>query len=145
MPSFEVYGKVALKEGDLEDDPVGGRIALNVAKNCLKNSLEKHYGKGAITLTPDGLALDGDLQGSWERAITKAEVKLKVEGGQLTYRVDGKSSLGFWPWVWFILGLFTGFFFVWFGIDLVKYLLSRDRPKRYFEEAFKSVEFELGP
>lgn len=58
-----------MKEGDLEDDPVGGRIAVSVAKNCLKNSLAKHYGKGAIALTPDGLTLEGDLLGTWERAV----------------------------------------------------------------------------
>lgn len=144
MIVFEVYRKIRLKEGDLEDDPVGGRIAINVAKNRLKNSLAKHYDEDDISFTKDGLILKGNLKSPWERAITEARVTLTTEGDQLTYRVDGKSSLGCWPWLWFVLGLFTGFFIVWFLVDLVEYLISRDRPKRYFEEALKSVEFELG-
>ena len=76
--------------------------------------------------------------------ITKAEAKVKITGNQLVYRVNGESSLGGWPWVWFFLGFFTGFFFFWFAWDLVEFLINRDRPKRYFEEAFKSVRFEIG-
>ena len=135
MANFEVYGKCAIKKEGVTVDTVA---------QLLKTSLAKYYDDGKITVTPTGITVTGNLKSIWERAITKAEAKIKIEGNELTYRVDGDSSLGGWPWLWFILGFFTGFFFIWFLFDLIEYIISRDRPKRYFEEAFKSVQFEIG-
>ncbi len=135
MANFEVYEKCEIKKEGVTADQIG---------QLLKASLSKYYVEEKITITPAGITLEGNLKSIWERAITKADATIKIEGNQLTYRVDGDSSLGGWPWVWFILGFFTGFFFIWFAWDLGEYIISRDRPKRYFEEAFKSVQFEIG-
>jgi len=135
MANFEVYGKCEIKKEGVTVDQIA---------QLLKTSLSKHYNEVDVTLTPTGITLNGNLKSFWERAITKADATIKTEGNQLTYRVDGNSSLGKISWVWFILGFFTGFFFGWFLFDLVCYIISRDRPKRYFEEAFKSVQFEIG-
>jgi hypothetical protein len=135
MANFEVYGKCEIKKNG---------VTVDMIAQLFKTSLAKYYNDGNITITPTGITVKGNLKSIWERAITKAEAKIKIEGNQLTYRVDGYSSLGGWPWVWFILGFFTGFFFIWFLWDLVEYIITRDRPKRYFEEAFKSVQFEIG-
>ena len=135
MANFEVYGKCEVKKEDVTVDSVA---------QLLKTSLSKYYDEHKITVTPNGVMVKGNLKSIWERAVTKAEVRLKIEGNQLSYRVDGASSLGKWPWVWFFLGLFTGFFFILFLWDLIEYILCRDRPRRYFEEAFKAVQFEIG-
>ncbi len=143
MASFEVYDKCEIKKKG---------VTVETIAQLLKTSLAKYYNDGNITVTPTGIIVKGNLKSIWERAITKAEAKIKIEGNQLTYKVGGDSSLGGWPWVWFILcfftyyflGFFTGIFFILFLLDLVEYIISRDRPKRYFEEAFKSVQFEIG-
>ena len=134
MPHFGVYKKCELKKENVTTEQVA---------HLLKRSISKYYNENDITVTPTGLSVKGNLKSMWERAITKANVQIKIEDNQLFYYVDGTSSLGRWPWVWWILGFFTGFFFIWFLIDLVEYLLSRDRPKQYFEETFKLVSFEL--
>jgi hypothetical protein len=134
MAHFELYGSCkASQPGRNLDD----------LKEMLKKSLSNYYNEIAITKTPEGLKVDGNLKGLFERAVTKAEVQINLQQGNMLYQVRGTASLGKWPWVWCILGFFTGFFFFLFGIDLVEYIISRDRPRRYFEEAFKAVEFEL--
>lgn len=135
MANFEVYGKYEVKKE--------GVTAESVAQ-LLKTSLSKYYDEGTVTVTPTSVMVNGNLKSFFERAITKADAQIKIENNQLSYRVDGESSLGGWPWVWLTLGFFTGFFFVWFLINLVEYMICRDRPKRYFEEAFKAVQFEIG-
>lgn len=135
MAGFEVCGKCAIKKEGVSVDTVA---------QLLKTSLAKYYDARKITVAPTGITVKGNLKSIWERAVTKADANIKIEGDELIYRVDGDSSLGLWPWVWFILGFFTSFFFLWFAFDLVEYLISRDRPKRYFEEAFKSVQFSIG-
>ncbi|MGI5924525.1 MAG: hypothetical protein ACOX9E_11340 [Lentisphaeria bacterium] len=135
MAKFEVYGKFELKKEGVTADAVA---------QLLKSSLSKHYFASDITVTPSGIIVKGNLSSIWERAVTNADVKIKIEGNELFYRVDGDSSIGAWSYVWGCLGFITGFFFIWFVVDLVDYLICRDRPKRYFEEAFKSVQFELG-
>ena len=135
MANFEVYGKYEIKKE--------GITAESVAQ-LLKTSLSKYYDESTVTVTSTSVIVNGNLKSFFERAITKADAQLKIENNQLSYRVDGESSLGGWPWVWFALGFFTGFFFGLFLIDLVEYIICRDRPKRYFEEAFKAVQFEIG-
>ncbi|MGH7979587.1 MAG: superinfection immunity protein [Limisphaerales bacterium] len=132
--SFAVYGKCEIKKDGVTVEEVG---------RILKKSLSKHYDEYKISLTPTGLMVNGNLKSIWERAITKASAEIMIDGPDLSFRVDGTSSLGGWPWVWFALGFCTGFFFVWFGWDLIEYIICRDRPKRYFEEAFQAVVFEL--
>jgi len=134
MANFEVYGKCEIKKKSVTVDEIA---------QLLKASLSKYYNAGKITITPTGITLKGNLKSTWEQAITKAEAKIKINGNELTYRVDGNSSLGSWPWVRFILGFLIPPFFIWFLWNLVEYIISRDRPKRYFEEAFKSVQFEI--
>jgi hypothetical protein len=135
MANFEVYGKYDIaQEG----------MTVGKVSEMLKQSLSNYYDEDDITVTPTGVVVKGNLKSFWERAITKAEAKVKIQENQLVYRVNGESCLGGWPWVWFFLGFFTGFFFFWFAWDLVEFLINRDRPKRYFEEAFKSVRFDIG-
>ena len=120
-------------------------VTIETINQLLKTSLTKYFNKDKIAFTPTGVIVKGDLKSIWERAVTKAEARLKIDGNQLSYRVDGTSSLGVWPWIWGVLGFFTyGFLCIWFFWALVEYILCRDRPKRYIEEAFKAVQFEIG-
>jgi hypothetical protein len=132
---FEVFKKCMIKKN--------GVTVEDIIK-ILKTSLSKHYKVEKIQSTLTGLTVRANLKSMWERAITKAEVSIKVEEDLLLYKVMGTTSLGGWPWVWCILGFFTGIFLILFLIDLVEYIICRDRPKKYFEEAFNAVEFEIG-
>lgn len=85
------------------------------------------------------------------QAVTSAVVRIEVVGNELTYRVDGATSLGVWLWVFFglafasmVLWGYWGFFLIWFLCDVTSYFICRDKPKQYFEDAFKAVQFELG-
>jgi hypothetical protein len=135
MAHFAIYERCEIKAGN---------ISVEAAAKLLKSALSKYYDEDDITISAKGLVVKGNLIASFERAITKATVHLSIEDRILSYRVDGKASLGFWAWVWFLLGFCTGFFFIWFLWDLVEYIISRDRPKRYFEEAFKALAFNVG-
>jgi hypothetical protein len=148
MASFECFGKCEIKRDS---------VTVEDVSKILKSSLSKHYNKNKISLNSQGLRVKGNLKSILEHAITKAYVYVKIEGKLLSVRVDGTSSLGGLPWVWFWLGLISvwlgvwlpldflaAFFFAGFVSDLVLYIICRDRPKMYFEDAFKMVEFELG-
>jgi len=134
MANFEVYWRHEIRSGS---------ISIQTVAQLLAESLSKYYHESDIHVTPTGIQVEGNLKSFWERAVTKAEVRLGLADGQLSCRVDGESSLGWLPWVWFFLGWFTGFFFFWFLFDLVEYLLSQDRPKQYFEEALRAVQFRI--
>jgi len=109
----------------------------------VKESLEKHYSSDDISIGSEGVSVSGNLSASFERAITNANVRVSIEDGHLSYRAAGKASIGKWAYVWFFLGCFTGVFLIWFGMDLFLFIISRDRPKQHFEEAFKAIEFEV--
>lgn len=135
MASFEVFGKFELKTDG---------VALDHIAFSLKQHLSSHYYANKINYTQDGLHIRGNLSDIFEQAVTDAVVKLKIEQKQFTYVVTGTSSLGKWAWFWFIIGFFTGFGMVFFGIMLIEYIICRDYPKHYFEEAFKAIQFEFG-
>ena len=84
----------------------------------------------------------GNLKGFWERAITRAEITINIKDNHLKLKAEGTSSLGAWPWLWFFLGFVTVLLFLFFLIDLIEFLICRDRPKQYFEEIFKAIEYE---
>lgn len=134
MPSFELYERYEIKDG---------MTTVQVA-NIIKTSLELHYDEGKITVTPTGVRVNGNLNGSWERAITKAEINLDIVDKCLICHVKGNASLGKIPWIWAFLGLFTGIFFAIFLFDLVEYLLCRDRPKQYIREILDALRFKIG-
>ncbi len=135
MAHFAIYERCEIKSG---------AISVEAAAKILKAALSKYYDEDDIKIGPKGVIVKGNLKALFERAITKATVHLSIEDSVLSYRVDGNASLGFWAWIWFLLGFCTGFFFIWFLWDVVEYIVSRDRPKRYFEEAFKALAFKVG-
>lgn len=143
MAKFEVLQKCLLKKPGVSQQQI---------VETIKDSLSKHYATRHIKSAPDGLALRGDLQAFAARAITYADVKIRIEGGELFYRVDGSASFGKWPWVWlalfFIVDVFWGyeslFILGLFSADVVSYFICRDKPKQHFEEAFKAIQFEVG-
>lgn len=134
MANFELYNKCEIKKNNVTEEAV---------KQILKESLSKYYESSKITINLSGVSVKGNLKSMWERAITNADAQIKIENKLLSYKVNGTSSLGGWPWVWFVLGLFTGVFLFWFLFDLIEYLIARDRPKKYFEDAFNSVKFAI--
>lgn len=77
---------------------------------------------------------------------------LKLESNELSYRVNGFSTLGKWPYIGFVIGAlvnvlfgFGGYFFIGWAVGTgIEYLVCRDRPKQYLEQAFKAVQFEVG-
>ncbi|MBE1162796.1 hypothetical protein [Dyella acidiphila] len=143
MATFEVLQKCCLKKTD---------VSQIVIVEIIKKSLCKHYAGRHINPTSDGLIVQGDLQAFGARAITAAEVKFRIEDGELTYRVVGSVSFGKWPWAWlalfFVVNVIWGyeslFILGLFSADAISYFLSRDKPKQYFENAFKAIQFEIG-
>lgn len=143
MAKFELLQKCLLKKPGVSQQEI---------VETIQKSLSKHYADRHIKTTSDGLVLQGDLQAFGARAITVADVKVRIEDGQLSYRVNGSASFGKWPWVWlalfFIVNVIWGyeslFILGLFSADAISYFLNRDKPKQYFEEAFKAVQFEVG-
>lgn len=91
MANFELYGKFEVKKEG---------VTVESVAQLLKISLSKYYDQGKVTVTPTAVMVKGNLKSFWERAITKSDAQLTIENNQLSYRVDGTSSLGGWPWVW---------------------------------------------
>jgi hypothetical protein len=143
MAKFEVLRKCLLKNAGASQQEI---------VNLIQKSLSKHYANRHIKPTSDGLAVQGDLEAFAARAITYATVKVRIEDGELSYRVDGSASMGKWPWVWitlfFIVDVIWGyeslFILGLFSADVVSYFICRDKPKQYFEDAFKAIQFEVG-
>lgn len=143
MAKFEVLQKCSLKKAGASQQEI---------VETIRRSLSKHYANRYIKPTPGGLVLHGDLQAFGARAITDAVVKVRVEDDELSYRVDGSASFGRWPWVWialfFVIDVIWGyeslFILGLFSADVVSYFVCRDKPKQYFEDAFKAIQFELG-
>jgi hypothetical protein len=143
MAKFEVLQKCRLKNSGASQQEI---------VNLIQKSLSKHYASRHIKPTSDGLVVQGDLEAFAARAITDAIVKIRLEEGELSYRVDGSASMGRWPWVWitlfFIVDVIWGyeslFILGLFSADVVSYFICRDKPKQYFEDAFKAIQFEFG-
>jgi len=140
MANFEVYGKFEIKKEG---------VPVNQIAQLLKTNLSKHYDEENITITPTGITLKGNLNSTFNCVVAKADTTIKIEGNQLTYRVDGNSYLAKRVWVFIVLSFFPGFGSYHWSLLLillcfVDYNTNRNRPKRYFEEAFKSVQFEVG-
>lgn len=76
-----------------------GGATVDAVAQLRKTSLAKYYDEEDITIRPTGITIKGNLKSFWERAITKAEAKIKIEGNELAYRDDGDSALGVCPWV----------------------------------------------
>jgi len=134
MAKFEVYNKCA---------PVAQGITLERVTDMIITSLNKAYYLGSMTRTETGMSLKGNLTGTFERSITRAEVEIFIENDELHYQVTGTTSLGKWAWFWFVVGLFTGFAMGIFLFMAVTYITSKDKPKACFEDAFKAVQYEL--
>jgi hypothetical protein len=101
MATFEVHNKIVLQRKDVTEQEL---------YQILTSNLSHHYSLSDIALTDTGLLVNGNLTDTFERAITKAEATLTIVGDVLCYRVRGTSSLGKWPWIFLVMGLFTGFF-----------------------------------
>lgn len=117
--------------------------------HMLKAHLGKYYTPGNIKfkfpdsnkqLPPTGLRINGHLNVSYERAVTKAQVQVRASGNQLSYRADGTNTIGTWTYLW----LFTGIFFILYLFNELKFWFWHLRPKIYFKEAFCATLFELG-
>lgn len=134
MATFEVHNKIVLQRKDVTEQKL---------YQILTSSLSHHYSLSDISLDETGLHVDGNLTETFERAITKAEATLTIEGDMLCYRVTGTSSLGKWPWIFLAMGFFTGILFAISLYMAVIFLLSRQKTKEYFEDAFQAVKFEV--
>jgi hypothetical protein len=143
MANFEVFGKCDVKKQGQ---------TIEAVIEMLRGSLSKHYEMKDLTTTPSGLQVNGDIKSFWERAITVADVQVKIDSNALSYRVNGSSTLGKWPYIWFAFGIlinylfgFVGCFFLGWAVgSWIEYLICRDRPEQYLEQAFKAVQFEIG-
>lgn len=125
-------------------------VTIESVLATMRDSLSRYYRPEDIKLTPSGLVVSGDLKSFFERAITKAEATVEIIDERLSYRVIGETFIGKWPWFWLVLGccafvmgfdgsIFVGIFF----ICLFEYGACSGRPKKYFEEVFKAVKFNL--
>ncbi len=118
-------------------------ISVNQIYQVLEHILSRYYNKGDITIINENLIVNGNLKSIWERAVTKATVTVKVKDNYLYCLAEGTASLGILPWIWFALGFFFKIFFIWFLVDLLDFIVCRDRPKCYFEEVFESLAFRI--
>ena len=117
MAHFELSRKISVKEG----------VTVAQAAELTAGYLAQYYSSSRIMPFTDGsVTIHGNLSSFWERAITDAAVKIDLYDGFMSYQASGQISLGKWPWLWFLLGLFTGVFMVWFLLDLTLFLISRD-------------------
>lgn len=117
---------VVLKRHEIKAQNVSAEKGLHI----LKAHLGKYYSLGNIKFTfpdgnkqllPTGLRINGHLDASYERVVTKAQVQVWVSGNHLNYRVDGSSSIGKWSYLWLFLGLFTGIFFILYLFNETKF------------------------
>ena len=138
MPSFEINRKITPKDPQTTTEQV---------VEVLKDRLSQHFRDHEIKITETGLSVKGDLKGSFQRAITKAETQVNSnDDGEIIVKSSGSVGLGtVLPLLCIALGFVTaGFFWGVFLVLLVDYYLSRDKPKEYFEEAMENTAFEFG-
>ena len=110
----------------------------------LKFHLKKYYDETAIEIHQNNsIKLNGKFCSIFERAITKAEAKINFEKKFVGFSAEGKSSIGIWPYIWLLIGFFTGFGFGVFLYLIVAYIIAKDKPKSHFEEAFEALKFEI--
>jgi hypothetical protein len=134
MARCDTYGRFRLKK----------EVTVDFVAALLKQELSKHYAESNITITATGIQVKGSLSDFWETAAIDASATVEIRDDELTYRVVGTASLPKWAWVLCVLGFVTGVFFVAFAFVAVEYLICRNRPKQYFDEAFDAVRFEIG-
>lgn len=133
MGSFELYETLDINTAE---------ITTSFVAQSLKTSLSKYYKDSDIKIKDDGLSIQGNLSSFWERAVTKADIQIKLFESSVTLQAVGTTSIGTLPWIWLVLGMFSyGFFSIWFLIDLIEYLICRDRPKKYLKDAFLGLKY----
>lgn len=144
MSNFVVLRRHEIKAQNVSTEKVLDILKAHLGKYYNPGNIKFTFPDGNKQLPPTGLRINGHLDASYERAVTKAQVQVWVSGNQLSYRVDGSNSIGKWPYLWLFLGLFTGIFFILYLFHELKFWFGHLRPKVYFEEAFDVVLFELG-
>lgn len=137
MGRFQVSKVISLNTDGVDPEKTYGILTSELYKYFDVKKIEKVNADNLINIK-----FKGNLKGFWERAITCAEITINIKDDHLKLKAEGTSCLGAWPWLWFVLGFVTVFLFLFFLIDLIEFLICRDRPKQYFEEIFKSIEYE---
>ena len=136
MSNFKICKKCPINKKDITFD--------NIIKLAQKN-IGNYYDDIDITYNSETkiIIIEGDLKDDFERAITQAMVIINIENEQLCYEAEGEVSVGRWTYVWFCLGYLYPSFFVILCINLILFLISKDKPQHYFNEIFEAMKYEL--
>lgn len=121
------------------------REGLDEISAILERDLAKYFAAGAVKKI-DGarILLNGNLAGTFERAITKGDITLELHGEELRIKAAATVGFGTATWVCLIIGLVIPlllFVYLWM---MIYYMSSRTKPKLYIEEVLNSLEAMLG-
>lgn len=98
-------------------------------------------GLSDIKVAPnESFSFKANLKEFFDRAITNLTISTIPEKDDLVIKAEGEISMGKLPWVFLGIGFFTGIGFALFAASYIEYALSKNKPKRYLEEIFNSVE-----
>lgn len=141
MSNFVVLRRHDIKARNLSTEKVLHMLKAHLGKYYTPGNIKFIFPDGNKKLPPTGLRINGHLDASYERAVTKAQVQVWISGNQLSYHVDGPTSIGKWSYIWLFLGFFTGIFFILYSFNETKFWFGHLRPKVHLEEAFDVVLF----
>ena len=109
----------------------------------IKNKLEDSCKYSVQSETDDEIEIKGHVK---EKLFTRfakftAEVKVKTSENKARINIKGSSTPNWIFWLFIVIGLFTGVFFV---IALLLYWFQKDKPEEQMEKLLKAVDTEFG-
>ena len=135
MSNFVVLRRHEIKARNVSAEKVLHILKARLGKYDTPGNIKFTFPDGNKQLPPTGLRINGHLDASYERAVTKAQVQAWLSGNQLSYRADGSNSIGKWSYLWLFLGLFTGIFFILYLFHELKFWFGRPPPEDLFRRS----------
>ena len=118
-------------------------ITVEQISDMLQRSLNNHYSESSVQVTSNGVTVEGDLKGSLEHAMTKATIDISIVGNQVLFRAHGNVSFGTALGCFLIVLSLFGVGLLIIGLFVAIYLTCNGKPKGYFEDAIRTVKYEL--
>lgn len=133
MSSFEIIGK----------HPTSKKTNKAEIINLVKKSLLKNYDEKTIQTNGNGLTVTGFTKGFFEHAYTNAKIEIIINENEIVYRGNGTVTPGKFPWFKILLGLIPSLqiFLVWAVSNWIEFIISKEKPRQYFKDALKSIEW----
>ncbi len=111
-------------------------------KDFIKERLSKSCKYKVVADSGDTLSIEGAVKESLFTPVTKFEASfdVRVEGDKARVNMSGNSGPNWIFWIFFVVGLFTGIFFL-IGIGL--FLFQRNKPKETCEGIINAIDTEV--